>query len=301
MAAKKAVGGREKRGGGRREKTGEAAQARVSKLLAEHGVIEERQKRELLSIVSELFCEGCTDKEIRNRVLENYPKAYSDLLHGENLWDLLRAAARERLFRHSPRDDVELTRKLQDEYRWLDQHVFVAQTASTGALAQEAASRLLNMIRNVRKQQKCDTVHVGFAGGMTLRTVAEKLALLLREPHADNPDTLVFHAMVAGFDDDDFYADPNSFITYFISPECRVEVRLVRLPLPGIIESERYSEIRQVSGIERVFERRKKIQIIVTSGSLWSDECSTLRNYMRAAIEPGAAQIRSRPDKRYVA
>ena len=84
---------------------------------------------------------------------------------------------------------------------------------------------------NVSKQQQCDTVHVGFAGGMTLRTVAEKLALLLRTD-PDNPVTLVFHAMVAGFDDDDFYADPNSFITYSIGPECRVDVRLVRLPPP---------------------------------------------------------------------
>ena len=247
-------------------------------------MIESRQKREFLSIVSELFCEGRTGKEIKNRVLEDYPKAYGDLLHGENLWDLLRAAAREQLFRHTPRDDVELTRRLQDDYRWLDQRVVVAQTASTGALAQEAARKLLEMIRNVRKQRQSDIVHVGFAGGMTLRTVAEKLALLLRQPHADNPATLVFHAMVASFDDDDFYADPNSFITYFIGPECRVDVRLVRLPLPGIIESTRYSKIRQLPEIDDVFKRRTDIQIIVTSGSLWSDEHSTLRTYMHAAM-----------------
>ena len=96
-------GCRRVRGGGRKEKTGEAAQARIDKQLVEHGVIERRQKRELLSIVSELFCEGCTDGEIRARVLEGYPKTYSDLLQGENLWDLLRMAAREKLFRHTPR------------------------------------------------------------------------------------------------------------------------------------------------------------------------------------------------------
>jgi hypothetical protein len=127
-------------------------------------------------------------------------------------------------------------------------------------------------------------VHVGFAGGMTLRSVAAKLSELLRQPHADNPETLVFHAMVANFDDDDFYADPNSFVTYFIGPECRVKVRLVRLPMPGIIESKYYPDIRKLAGIDRVFERRREIQIIVTSGSLWSDEQSTLRTYMKAAM-----------------
>lgn len=284
MAKKKAAGARRPRAGGRREKTGEGANARTLKLLADHGLIEVRQKREFLSIVSKLFCEGCTFNEIRESVLEDYPKDYGDLLRGENLWDLLRTAARENLFRHTPSDDVELTRKLQDDYHWLDQHVFVAQTASTGALAEEAATRLLDMIRNVRKYQKCDTVHVGFAGGMTLRAVAEKLALLLRQPHPDNPGTLVFHAMVASFDDDDFYADPNSFITYFIGPKCRVDVRLVRLPLPGIIEPAGYEKARQLFGIDSVFERRSEIHIVVTSGSLWSDKHSTLRTYLTAAM-----------------
>jgi DNA-binding transcriptional regulator LsrR (DeoR family) len=172
-----------------------------------------------------------------------------------------------------------------NDHPWLADHIAVSQTGATEALAQRAAQHLLSMIRTVRRYKQCDEVHVGFAGGMTLRAVAERLARLLSQPHPDNPATLVFHAMVASLDDDDFYADPNSFVTYFITPECRVKVRLVRLPLPGIVESARFKDIQSLLGIESVFERVAELHIIVTSGSLWSDQYSTLRTYIKAAAK----------------
>jgi hypothetical protein len=282
MAARKSAANTSSTGGRRRKDTA-ASRAQIAKNFAELD-ISERQQMELLSIVSELFAQGYNLNDVSDLVLERFPDSYASLLRGEKLWDLLREAAERRLFRHTPRDDFKLYQKLIEDYPWLNQHATVVQTATTSALAEHAATKLLDMIRTVRKHKQCDEVHVGFAGGMTLRAVAEKLSQLLGEPHHDNPVTLVFHAMVAGFDDDDFYADPNSFITYFISSECRVKVRLVRLPLPGIIETDRYADLRTLSGVDRVFQRRDEIQIIVTSGSLWSDEYSTLRTYMKAAF-----------------
>lgn len=289
MAKKKAGDGDNTGGRGRPPKTRDVSRERLAKRF-EKLDFKRRHRNALLSAVSELFCRGYTVGDIREQLCEDQnlrdtlPDSYEVVLDRENVWDLLRQAAENRLFVHLPREDHELTRMLVDDYRWLADHVVVAQTSMTGALAQRAATKLLHLIRNVCQQKKCDTVHVGFAGGMTLRTVAERLALLLQEPHKDDPKTLVFHAMVASFDDDDFYADPNSFITFFIRLEPRVKVRLVRLPLPGIVETSRYDELKQFAGIGRVFERRKEIQIIVTSGSLWRDEHSTLRTYMKAAI-----------------
>jgi len=178
-----------------------------------------------------------------------------------------------------------LVQRLQADYPWLHGRVVVSQTPANDALAQNAADKLLDMIRTVKHQKQCEEVHVGFAGGMTLRAVAEKLAQRLNHHDRNDPETLVFHSMVASFRDDDFFADPNSFITYFMTRSRRVKVRLVRLLLPGLIESTQYQDVKELSWVKRVFERRSELHIIVTSGSLWDDQCSTLRTYLSAATE----------------
>ena len=265
---------------GRPRKTTEASRKRINSLFTEKKV-GTRRRQELMSLVADWFASGVHINDIRDQFEKRYP-LYAKLVEGENLWDLLREAGEEGLFHHTPQGDRDLKRQLEKDHEWLEGNVEVVQTGSTDALAQSAAEKLLQMIRDVRHHKNTDEVHVGFAGGMTLRTVAKKLADLLQKSSSENPRTIVFHAMVASFFDDDFYADPNSFISYFVNRKCRVEFRLVRLPLPGIIETAKYGDIRSLLSIKDVFRRRDEIQIVVTSGSLWSDDKSTLRAYLRA-------------------
>lgn len=270
---------------GRPKKTREAAKNRVSRLFSKWKISERRQN-ELMSLVSSLFCDGLANADIIEQVKKKeFLETCASDLSAENVWDLLRVAAGKGMITHTPPNDLRLCNLLKTKYQWLGERLIVTNSAATKALAEQAATKLMDMIRNVCKLRNRREVHVGFAGGMTLRAVAKRLAQLLMEPHPDNPETLVFHAMVAGFDDDDFYADPNSFISYFVARKYPVRVRLVRLPLPGIIESARYQEFQSLPGIRRVFERRGEIDIIVTSGSLWSDSSSTLRAYLKAAAE----------------
>lgn len=270
---------------GRPKKTREVAKTRVTRLFSKWKMPERRQI-ELMSLVSSLFCEGMSNADIVEQVKkERFLERYAGELSAENVWDLLRVAAVQGMITHTPPNDLRLGNDLKREYPWLGEKLIVTNSAATKALAEQAATKLLDMIRNVRKLRGRRELHVGFAGGMTLRAVAKRLAQLLMEPHPDNPETLVFHAMVASFDDDDFYADPNSFISYFVARKYPVRVRLVRLPLPGIIESARYKEFQSLPGIRRVFARQREIDIIVTSGSLWNDKSSTLRAYLKAAAE----------------
>jgi hypothetical protein len=267
---------------GRRRETRAQSRERTERLFS-RAAVDERRKWELLSVLSELFTKGHTTAEIKDAVHNRFA-AYRELLTNETVWSLLRYAAEQGLISHKPRPDIALEQRLVQDYAWLDGRASVVQTATTDVLARTAAKKLLELIQNVRRMKNAREVHVGFAGGMTLRSVARELAELLDAPQDDLPEMLVFHSMVASFKDDDFFADPNSFSTYFLATS-RVKVRLVRLALPGLIEEEHYQAIQEIPSIRNMFDRRGELDIVVTSGSLWNDKRGTLREYIRAAVE----------------
>jgi DNA-binding transcriptional regulator LsrR (DeoR family) len=130
--------------------------------------------------------------------------------------------------------------------------------------------------------QPKDEVHIGFAGGYAMRTVAEKLAGLLKEPTENLPGTLVLHSLVAGFDVELPLTDPNSFFTYFSQQaiELQLKMRFVLLHAPAIVPSGRMQEILDLPGITEAHQSiRNTLDIIVTSASSFYDRHFVLHRY----------------------
>jgi hypothetical protein len=255
--------------------------------------IDETQQLELLSIIAELFCSGCNSRaEVEKAIAARFPHPFGSLFSGENYWDLVRLAARYELFVPQPPVTTRAAPRLYQQADWLRERTTLVATASPDALAMAAAKKLLDLIRESAAASPDRTVHVGCAGGWTMRSLAIKLATLLREDHADNPKALVFHAMVAGFDEDDFQVDPNSFIHCLVDSGLPVKIRFLRLPMPGIVTREEFLQLREMPSIRRTLQRAAEIQIIVTSGSLLDDNTSTLRTFFNslAASDP-ACQV----------
>ena len=251
--------------------------------------IDETQQMELLSIIAELFCSGCNSKaQVEQAITARFKKPFGSLFSGENYWDLVRLAARYHLFVHEPSVTTIAATRLYQQADWLRDRTTVVETASPDALATASARKLLDLIRELAPISPERTVHVGCAGAWTMRSLALKLSMLLREDHPQNPRALVFHAMVAGFDEDDFQVDPNSFINCLVDGGQRIKIRFLRLPMPGIVTREEYQQLREMPSIRRTLQRASEIQIIVTSGSLLDDNTSTLRTFFNslAASDP---------------
>ncbi len=271
--------------GRRKGKSLEASLTRAQRLLDER-MLDDVQQWELLSLISELFCAGhSTRAEVERRIAVSFPGEFGNLFAGENYWDLLRLAARNDLFAHAPPLATRLATQLFQQAPWLRERTTVVATASADALATRAAERLLTLIREAAPLNPDRVVHVGCAGGWTMRAIAQKLSKLLREDHPANPHTLVFHAMVAGFDEDDFQVDPNSFIHCLVDGDLPVRIRFLRLPMPGIVSREEYQELRAMPSIQRTLQRASEIQIVVTSGSLLNDHSSTIRTFFNSLAE----------------
>jgi DNA-binding transcriptional regulator LsrR (DeoR family) len=252
--------------------------------------LSDSQQMELLSVVSHLFCKGINrPAAVHTQIKDHFPQPVAELFQPENYWNMIRLAAEWGLFEHRATTGSPVEHRLLHKTPWLTGRLTIVQTAALEVVASVAARRLVELIRAEVSRTHNGTVHVGFAGGRTLRLIAEQLAPLLREPHRDNPSTLVFHAMVAGFDTDDFQLDPNSFINCLLSPDSPVDIRLVRLPMPGIVSSDEYEQLRKLPSIARVLESARDIQIVVTSGSLLHDQSSTISAFMEHLSQSASA------------
>ena len=106
-----------------------------------------------------------------------------------------------------------------------------------------------------------------------MRKVARSFASLLRQPQEGLPATVVFHAMVAGFNIDDPTTDPNAFFTYLVDdPAICVKTRFVALHAPPLVATQRLKELRDWEGIRESYERASELDVIVTAASEWRFE-----------------------------
>ena len=117
-----------------------------------------------------------------------------------------------------------------------------------------------------------------------MRRVAERLAGLLRRPTEGLPKTVVFHALVAGFEVTEPTTAPNAFFTYFVNdPALQVETRFVGLHAPPIVETEDLPRMRNLKGIKEAFAKASELDVIVTAVGSASPPCghSMLLDYMK--------------------
>lgn len=253
--------------------------------------LQDSQKTELMSLVCHLLCQGKSVEAIVAAVNAKWPSLAGRLTREDPL-TLVRAAGIQGLLRyHAPLED-QLSECIAKNYDWDPKCIRVVHSPVLEHVAFRAAERLLEELRRFGRKQ---TVHIGFAGGRLLRHVAKELAKLLRNPSRNNPGKIVFHAMVAAFSDDDFEADPNNFITYFIQEPLSVDIGFVAMAAPGIVETKLRGRLREFREINEVYEAANDLNIIVTSGGDWEDEHSTAQAYLKEVDEQDVQALNKVP------
>ncbi|MBX7168105.1 MAG: hypothetical protein K1X74_17350 [Pirellulales bacterium] len=220
-----------------------------------------------------------TDLELQERYLAALKKL--------RLLDAISKLARHGRFAYLPPEDERLKRKIALRYgaALLGRQLTIVPTVAPEPFATSAAVVLLDAINRQAAHSPNGVVHVGFAGGRTLRSVAAGLAQRLQTMPESAPDLkeLVLHSLVAAFEDaDDWHDDPNSFITYFVEPNvlpCRI--RHVKMQVPAIVERTFFDDrLKTRPEFRRPFEEAQKISILITSGSLWDDPNSIIKSQL---------------------
>lgn len=246
---------------------------------------------ERVALVCKYFCEGKQPGQIQkilkrdHRITISREAPYRYLAYAASKGWIQFMAPLE----HSARQD------LMTRYTYLD-GVEVVRTAVYEDVADRAARMLLDLLRaRTRPPYKSSEVHIGFAGGHVMRRVARTFAELLRGSPEGMPDSIVFHALVAGFKVDDPTTAPNSFFTYLSGdPSIRVSTRLVGLSAPSVVETTQLREFRKLDGIGEAATRIKELDIIVSSVGSFSKRCdhSLLLEYMRKS-EPSLRALQA--------
>ena len=230
---------------------------------------------ELVSAVCEKFCEGHPPAEI----IELIAKERDVTLRREDPYRMLCQAGAQGWMRYVAPFETALRAEIRKRCPWL-LDLDVVHTGVYEDVAYHGAEMLVQMLRRLALTK--EAVHIGFAGGHAMRKLAKALAQLLRQPTEGLPKVVVFHAMVAGFNVDDPTTGPNTFFTYFLKdPAMQVETRFVGLHAPSLVTNGQFVSLQKMEGISECFAARKELDIIVTSASIWTDEHSLLRSYMR--------------------
>lgn len=228
------------------------------------------------SAVMWLFSRGHTVPQILAVMRERYGKAGE--MTRETPYRILQRAAKRGRLRYTPPHHAVYSERIRNEFSWL-KGVSVVHTTMAVDVAREAANMLLTMVQARHRADKTrEAIHVGFAAGMSMRQISQAFAERLRYPADDLPRRIVFHAMVTGYDSGNPTTDPNAFFTFWIYPPVlEVEVGFVGLHAPAMVRSEDIPKLKESREIEEAYTAAAQLDIIVTSGSDWDDEHSSLR------------------------
>lgn len=232
---------------------------------------------EIVAAVCNYFCQGYSPKQIADLMRIHF----GIKMTREAPYKYIGYAASKRLLQFSaPRSD-SLSARIRERFEKL-QEVDVVSTIMFDDVAVRTAAMILEILRNYRRgPQPKEEVHIGFAGGYSMRTVAEKLAELLKKPCEGLPNTIVLHALVAGFDVEKPATDPNAFFSYFESSEvqAQVQVQYVALHAPALVQPERVTELLKLPGVREAHQAIEELDLIVTSASELDDSHGMLHRY----------------------
>lgn len=235
---------------------------------------------EVMSAVLRFHCKGYTVSKIIKAVAEKYPEIE---LNRADPYAIVREAARRGWLQFRPPQNLALAEELRRTNPWLNS-VNVVRTTVSRDVALHAADALVRLLKCYRRADDRQEVHVGFAGGHSVRALARAFADLLSKPEQGLPETIVFHSMAAGFDPTDPTTDPNTFFTYFLNePVLQIKPKFMGLNAPSIVKDGDIRRLRELADIKAAFAGMNKIDIIVTSGTEWSDPHSALLKRMQTS------------------
>ena len=221
---------------------------------------------EKVSAVCELFCQGLRVREILAAMRERYGEAGA--LSREEPYRILSYAAAKGWLRFRPPPHLEYAQALRARDPWLTS-VDVVHTTVVEDVARRAAAVLIELLQEYgRGPEPRREVHVGLGGGRTIRLLAQALADELCRPHADLPGSIVFHALVSGFDHDDPTTVPGAFFTYFLrEPVIQVQPRFIGFNAPCMVKSGELAALMREEEIARAHAAVADIDIFVATGA----------------------------------
>lgn len=233
---------------------------------------------ELVSTVCELHCGGMRAKQIIEEL-----KKYEHLRRVEVLREdpgyIVEQAGKGGSLVYRPSHDAAYRDKILMGELPAPEDIDVVRSIDVNVVAREASRMLVRMLRNVDKK----TVHVGVAGGHTMRALMRALARELVEPIGRIPPTIHFHALAAGFDLNDPTTNPNSFVSFFDRQLIATNIKFTGLNAPAIVDPGMFGKLKDFPDIKEAFDAVKNIDIFATSGTSWLDEHAVLRKRMEAA------------------
>lgn len=247
-------------------------------------------KREIESKVWEHFQNNPSDvREVAESVSAELN--LSDPLNRTEVYPYIRAAALARRIRYIP--DIEHGFAHDVEKKFGLANVDVVDTAVLDDVAYHAAIRLFRSITQKAQENEGKDLYIGFSGGYTTKKIVRALADLLSDPSATIPATIVFVALVAGFDPHTPGNDPNSFFTYLDLPLLQKKIRFLLMHAAPFIEPSQRDRALRLPGVAQAAEAVPKLDIIVTSIADSNHEHGMLRQYYSflEKSEPQAAGI----------
>ena len=134
----------------------------------------ELERREIVSTVCGYICrEGLTAMEVQTKMREEHGVEISR----EDPYRIFHQVAKKGWITFTPPQEYSLRRRIKEErYPWLHE-VSVVQTGVSEDVAHRGARMLIELLQ---QHHAGEVVHVGFSGGVGMRTLAERLAQLLR-------------------------------------------------------------------------------------------------------------------------
>lgn len=238
---------------------------------------------ELLSAVCKYFCDGKTPSEIAEIMAEKHN--ILDMKREEPYQILARAAALRRLRFMAP-TEIVLKERVREKCPWLDE-VDIVHTGVFTPIADHVAAMLVRMLQRRAARGK-DEVHVGLAGGHSMRKVCRAFAFLMSQRPPGMPKKLILHAMAAGFDVEDPMTAPTTFSAYFADDTgMPLADKFVGLYAPTLMDRDEIDKMKSLEGIEEALSQASQLDIVVTSASVWSDKHSLLRQHLESK-SPGS-------------
>ena len=268
---------------------------------------EELVPEEILAAVGRYFCRGFSPAEIAEKIEKEYRGIE---MKRETPYKLIQQAAKNDMLRFIAKGDDDLSGKITNEFNL--QKAEVVFTNHVDDVARRAASMALEMIGAFTRPPKSQkTVRIGFAGGNSIRLVAQYLAQLLRQHTQFLPDHIVLQALVPGVDIRTPITDPNLFFSYFLEPafhdpskqaesekkrkgsakqngqmgeelESKQQFQFVMLQAPAFVTQKQYESIASLEAITLAIENAKKLDIIVGSAADIDDDHSMVQEYYLA-------------------
>jgi hypothetical protein len=231
---------------------------------------------EKFSLVWYYFCQGKKATEIEEIIHHDYV-VHSTFNRNSILAMIRRLAIKGRLsFNAKP--SVFYTDEMNRRFTKLKSRVVFTKRFED--IANLGAETLIATLKRAQWLER-EEVHIGFAGGHAMRLLVRTFARLLHETDDPLPETLVLHALVAGFDVTDPTTDPNMFFTLFQDEtKFQSKFKFIGLQTPPRVKSSQYRSLRDEDWFKDSHDQACKLDFILTSAANWADEHSTFRKSM---------------------